>query len=254
MSLAAISEVRCFTRATTTIAAYNKSMPRGWYILFICASLVWAADPVVTAAQAALDAGDFARAADQAESAAAAFHSRHDPTDEALALNIAGSAHLRRGEYDLALERYQSALVLDRMQHDSAGEVTRLMNIGSVYFFRGRYLEALAEYQRGRDLGAGDRQLVLTNLAILYDQLGDFPKALEYYQEALAAGQTPALLEGAAGLYRRLHQPEKAADAYQRALAIRPSAQLWEELGITQAVDLKDLPAALKSFEQAVKT
>src|SRR5581483_5907561 len=47
---------------------------------------------------------------------------------------------------------------------------------------------------------------------------------------------------------------EKAADAYQRALAIRPSAQLWEELGITQAVDLKDLPAALKSFEQAVKT
>jgi tetratricopeptide (TPR) repeat protein len=220
-------------------------MQRWCAIFCIFAPWAWAADPAVATAQATLDAGDYARAADRAEQSAAAFHSRHDAAGEAFALNIAGSAHLHRGEYDLALARYQSALALDRRQHDSAGQVTRLTNIGSVYFFRGRYLEALAEYQTALRLGGGDQQLVFTNLATLYDQLGDNAKALDYYQQALAFAPTAALLTSLGTLYRRMGDPAKALESYHAAMA-------WEEIGVTQAVDLHDLESALKSFDKAV--
>jgi tetratricopeptide (TPR) repeat protein len=245
-------------------------------MLLAMAALASAADsaksPAISsleAAQAALDAGDYSRAIQQAETAAADFQSAKDPAHEALARNVAGSAYLHRGEYDLALGRYRRALTLDRQQHDAQGEITRLSNIGSVYFFRGRYLEALTEYekalQRAQEAN-GQRQLVFTNLAMLYEQLGQDRKALDYYQQALALGpslttsERGQLLSSTGTLYRRMGDPAKALESYRAAQDIYAKEHIsgaeirvLEEIGITQAVHLHDLNAALASFTQALQ-
>jgi len=229
---------------------------RSWLpLLLAMAALASAADTGVAAleaAQSALAAGDYSRAIQQAESAAAAFHAAHDPARESLATNVAGSAYLYRGEYDLALERYRHALTLDRQQHDVEGEITRLCNIGSVYFFRGRYMEALAQYEqalrRARESGTRN-QLVFTNLARLYEQLGDDRKALDYYQQALALGRSAQLLSSIGTLYRHMGDPDKALQSYRAANA---DIHVLQNIGVTQAVDLHDLDAALASFSEAL--
>ncbi|MDR3701105.1 MAG: tetratricopeptide repeat protein [Candidatus Sulfopaludibacter sp.] len=230
-------------------------------VLCIAGTLAPAADnaqSALEAAQAALAGGDYARAVEQAEQAASAFHSRHDLSGEKLAADAAGSAYLYRGDYDLALERYRTALQIDRQQHDTGGEITRLANIGSVYFYRGRYSEALAEYQQALRRGGG--QLVFTNLATLYQQLGENQKALDYYQQALALGPSADLLSNAGTLYRRLGEPAKALESYRTARALyakehRNSSEVrtLEAIGVTQAMDLHDLNAAVASFSDAVK-
>ena len=230
-------------------------------ILCIACTLAPAADDAqstLVAAQAALAAGDYARAVEQAEQAASAFHARRDLSGEKLALDAAGSAHLYRGDYDLAMERYQTALQIDRQQHDTGGEITRLANIGSVYFYRGQYSEALAQYQQALQLGGG--QLVFTNLATLYEQLGENQKALAYYQQALALGPAAGLFSNAGTLYRRLGDPAKAIDSYRSAQALyakehrtNSEVRTLEEIGVTRAVDLHDLSGAIATFSEAVK-
>ncbi len=220
-------------------------------------ALAWPADTAksaLDAAQAALAGGDYARAIEQAEQAAATYHSQHDLPNEGIAANVAGSAYLHRGDYELALQRYQTALQLDRQLHDAAGEITRLTNIGSVYFFRGRYLEALEEYLQALQRGGG--QLVFTNLATLYEQLGENQKALDYYQQALALGPSGELLTSLGNLYRHMGEAAKALESYRAAeglYAQEHKTPLLEDIGRLQAMDLHDPNAALASFDQAVK-
>lgn len=255
-------------------------MKRAGTVLFFCgalAVLAWAAGPGSSAlaeAQAALARGDYPRAIEQATQAAGEFHARNDLAGETQAVNTAGSAYLYQGEYDQALRSYQRALDLDRRQHDGKGEITRLSNIGSVYFFRGRYLEALAQYEQAwrrvqetanEDWNPNRRQLVFTNLATLYEQLGQNAKALDYYQQALALGPalTPdergQLLSNAGTLYRRMGDAVKALESYRAAQRLYAQQHLsdaeihvLQNIGIAQALDLHDAGAALASFTEAL--
>ncbi len=242
-----------------------REMNRVCAILCLAGVFSWASDDAqsaLNAAQTSLAAGDYAHALEQAEQAAGLFRSRHDPTGEKLALDIAGSAYLYRGDYDLALERYQTALQIDRRQQDASGEITRLCNIGSVYFFRGRYSEALAQYvqalKRVSETGASG-QLVFTNLATLYQQLGDNQKALDYYQQALLLGPNGDLLTNAGSLYRRVGNVAKSLESYHAAQTFyaqehRAGAEVHvlEEIGVLQGTDLHDLNGAVASFTQAL--
>src|SRR4051812_36293190 len=152
------------------------------------------AQVLLEAAQSALAAGDYNRSFDRASESASLFRRRADLAGEASALNTAGSAQLNRGQYAAALDLFRSALALDRRQHDGNGEVTRLGNIGNAFFYQGKYLDALDHYQAAlrrvdqsaaESWAAGRRQIALTNLAILYEQLGQNQRAVEYYQQAL---------------------------------------------------------------------
>ena len=107
-------------------------------------------------------------------------------------------------------------------------------------------------------LGGG--QLVFTNLATLYQQLGENQKALGYYQQALSLGPGADLLSNAGTLYRRLGDTAKALESYRTARDLYKSdhraeqeVRTLEEIGVTQAVDLHDLNSALASFTEAVK-
>ena len=144
-----------------------------------------------------------------------------------------------------------------------------------MYFFQGKYLDALQSYQlalrRVEETAAepwnpSRRQLVLANLAILYQQLGQYQKSLEYYQLAQSAGAAlpPAeyaqLLSNAGTIYRRLGDPVKALRTYQAAQALFAREQLsagqihvLQNIGIAYALDLHDMPRALDAFAQALQ-
>jgi tetratricopeptide (TPR) repeat protein len=224
--------------------------------------------------QTALALGEYARAIDAGTQAAELFRHRSDTADESLAVNTVGSSRIYRGEYALALESFRRALQLDRAQHDGKGEITRLSNIGNVYFFQGKYLDALESYENAmrrveetaaETWNAGRRQLVLTNLAILYQQLGQYQKSLEYYHLAQTAGaalppnEYAQLLANAGTIYRRLGDPVKALSSYQSAQALFAREQnsaaeihVLQNTGIAYALDLHDMPRALDAFARAL--
>ena len=233
------------------------------------------AETLLDNARKALAAGSYPLAIESAGQAADIFHKRGDTANEAIAANTIGSAELYRGEYSAALTAFRRALALDRAQHDGKGEITRLSNIGNVYFFQGRYLDALQSYEdglrrveetRSEAWNAGRRQLVLTNLAILYEQLGQNEKALEYYQQAKQGGASlppdeyAQLLSNAGTLYRRLGDPVLALENYRTAQELFAREHLsdgeihvLQNIGIAYALDLRDMDQALAAFGQALK-
>ena len=233
------------------------------------------AHALLEAGQVALASGGYDHASQWAAESANLFRELHDAADEALADNVAASAQLYRGEYDLALQTFERALEVDRSQHDGRGEITRLSNIGGIYFFQGKYLDALDIYEQalGRvndtanePWNPGRRQLILANLAILYEQLGQNQKSLDYYQQAAALGpalppsEQGQLLSSIGTLYRRLGDAVKALETYDRAQQIFAREHLsdaeihiLQNVGIAQALDFHDFGRALTAFTQALK-
>ncbi|HLK65798.1 MAG TPA: CHAT domain-containing tetratricopeptide repeat protein [Bryobacteraceae bacterium] len=224
--------------------------------------------------QASLATGDYPRAVARGEEAGALFAELRDPANEALALNTAGSGEVYRGNYPAAIAHYQQALTLDRSQHDAKGEINRLNNIAGAYFFQGKYLDALQDYQtvlrRAEEnvhepWGANRREMALTNLAVLYEQLGQNQKALEYYREALAGqdmlepAERGQLLSNAGTLYRRLGDAVKALETYRRAQEFFAREHLsdseihvLQNIGIALALDMQDPRAAGEAFAAAL--
>ncbi len=229
---------------------------------------------VLEAGQAALAAGEYGRALERGAEAAPLFHAQQDQRNEALAWNLTGSARVYRGEYAAAIGQYQRALELDRAGHDARGEINRLNNISGAYFFLGRYLDALegyrtvlrrAEENAGETWGANRRQMALTNLAVLYEQLGQNAKALDYYRQALAGesalqpSEHGQLLSNAGTLYRRLGDAVKALDAYRQAQALFAREHLsdgeihvLQNVGIALALDMRDARGAEQAFTAAL--
>jgi tetratricopeptide (TPR) repeat protein len=224
--------------------------------------------------QASLSTGDYAGALGAAQEAVLIFHDLKDAGGEAQADNVSGSAQLYNGDYDGAIHAFEGALQLDRRLHDAQGEITRLSNIGNVYFFQGKYLDAQGSYERalarveetsGKPWNANRRELVLTNLATLYEQLGQYQKALEYYQRALAGSQQMGpseraqLLSNAGTLYRRLGDAVKALETYRAAQALYAREHLsdgeihvLQDIGIALALDFQDLNGAVTAFSKAL--
>jgi tetratricopeptide (TPR) repeat protein len=189
-------------------------------------------------------------------------------------LNAVGLAHFYLGEYEPALTSYRNALTLDRAASDGDGEATRLNNIGNVHYMRGRYADALKEYEDALatvDARTTDRarprlrKMTLSNLAALFQRLGNSERALDLYSRLRTAGtMQPAeeaqLLVNEGALFRRLGDPVKALDAYGRAQRAFASAShrdgeigAWRNIGIAYALDFKDDERALRAFDEALR-
>ena len=70
-----------------------------------------------------------------------------DRKAEALRLDKKGLQLLNRGQFRQALEKFQEALVIRKEVGDKMGEGTTLNNIGNVYFYLGQYAKALEFFQ-----------------------------------------------------------------------------------------------------------
>ena len=194
-----------------------------------------------------------------------------DPERRARALNRAGLARLHQGRYPEALVLFRGALAIDQAAGNSEGQVLRWNNIGLIHFYEGAYADARAAYAQA--LGILDRNMearwrprwryvTIANLATLLQRLGRLREALDLYlsirdEAASLPAAYQARLRGNLGaLYRHLGDPEKALDQYRRARRLfARERDLDGELGVLKnsgialALDLRDLPAALRVFD-----
>ena len=226
-------------------------------------------------AQADLAAGRYAAAIDAGKKAAAAFHNRADRNAEGRSLNSVGLAQLYSGDYASSFDTFVLALNIARESHDGDGELTRLNNLGTVFYFQGRYGDALARYQEAlrrldayphQTWTASRRQLTVANIAILYQTLGQFQRALDLYSElmqtpqALPPREQAQLLSNIGSLRRRLGDPQKALETYRAAQDLYRKAAhrdgeiaVLNNIGIVQAMDLHDYSGAAVTFSDALR-
>ena len=226
-------------------------------------------------AQADLAAGRYAEVLEKGAESAELFHKIRDRAGEGRALTVIGLAHLYSGEYNRALANFDQALNIARETRNVEAEITRLNDIGNVFYFQGRYADSLDRYQQAlrqvesqsaEKWSASRRQLTLANLAILYQTMGQFEVALGFYSEiqhspqALPADEEAQLLTNIGVLRRRLGDPQKALQTYRAAQQLYRRAAhrdgeiaVLNNIGILQAMDLSDFPAANSTFGEALK-
>jgi tetratricopeptide (TPR) repeat protein len=230
---------------------------------------------LAASSEAALTVGDYEGAVASSTEAARIHGRAGDAEAEATDWNTIGRANVYLGRYAPAIESYQRALALDRKRGDAEGEIVRLYNIGNVYFEQGRYLDAFRQYQTalervdattGEKWNARRRQIVMANLAILYQRLGRYQQALQLYlslrehSESMKASERAQLVSNLGTLYRRLGDSGKALETYRQAQALfqqdhHPFGEsgVLKNIGIVLALDLDRLPEALKAFQDAQK-
>jgi CHAT domain-containing protein/tetratricopeptide (TPR) repeat protein len=221
----------------------------------------------------ALSMGRYEAAQQYTQQALALNIRQDDLKSQAGNLNILGAAEIYIGRYAEAADHFSSARAVHHKLHNPEGEAGALDNLGNAYFFQGRYLDAFQAYQDAArvvaDSPSGDwiprrRQITATNLATLYQRLGQERRALEIYgnlrqsDQAMLPDERAQLLVNEGALYRRLGDPVKALDAYAQAQALFSGSHhadgeigALRNIGIAKGLDLGDLHGALDAFSQA---
>ena len=219
--------------------------------------------------------GDYDAAIGRAREGAQVYQALGDKAGEARAVYFVGVAELYEARYPSALEHLKQTVTLARAAGDNERAIDALSNIATLYFLQARYLEALRAYREGLDALDGQgaqpwtarlRRILLTNLAALFQRVGQEEQALQIYaelrngEESLAPTEQARLLSNLGVLYRRLNDPLKALETYRAALRLLATNEhkevrvvLLKNIGIVEALDLGDLPAALEAFTSALE-
>ncbi len=222
-----------------------------------------------------LDAGEYAVAIQRATSAADLFRQSGDQNGLIRALTNAGLARMYSGAYDPALANFNEAADLSHRIRDLEYESTSFSNIGTVRYFKGQYTEAMEAYRKASWLVDSAppaewvnsrRQLAVANTAILYQTLGQYNRALDLYNtllngtHALDDREQAQVLANIGVLRRRLGDPRKALETYRMAQALYQKAghrdgeiSVLNNIGILEAMDLKDFKSAATTFTTALK-
>ena len=248
---------------------------RGAYLWIFVSRLAAQDDPqaLLRSAHSDLDAGRYEQAIGQARRSAEGFRNAGNPRDRARAQTAAGLAEMYSGDYAASIRDLEDALQVARDIHDFGNEIGRLNNIGSALYFQGLYGEAMERYQEAmrrvaatpddRWTGWG-RQITLANIAVLYQTLGQFEKALDLYtgllrgEQSLPPREQAQFLTNAGVLRRRLGDPRKALYTYRAAQALYRRAAhrngeiaVLNDIGIVQAMDFQDWKGAETTFTNA---
>lgn len=183
------------------------------------------AEQAVEACDQALQAGDYAKAAAQAEAAlrvspelrdaflclaraegergnhaaaVAALQSAErvskEPVEHIVALTLLGNEYQAGKEYSQAISAYTQSLEIARSERNTDLQRTNINLIGEAYLNAGDGQAALAQYEQGLKLAANDNERAdgQARLASAYARLGHYDKAIEHQLKA-------ALYEEASG-------------------------------------------------------
>ena len=205
-------------------------------------------------------AGDYEKAAAAYGAAAALFDEAGAEAELGRTLLGGLQALIFRGQYEEAHQWAARAEAIFR-RHQDVLRLARLdSNVGNIYFRQDRPKDALARYQRALEgfEAAGepyDIGAALSNLAVSYTNLGQFPEALSHYQRArehcdqhglanlvARADYNIAYLYYLRGDYteaRRLYQISReraaaAGDTYHSTLCDLDEAEMDLELNLTR--------------------
>lgn len=232
------------------------------------------ATALLNLAEVELRLGRYADVARHGREAATAFGPLGETRRISQALNFAGLAHLYAGEYVQARTSFTAAIEVSRRGGHQEHLAEQLANLGNVHYFSGAYADAERLYeealaitgeQREQPWAGRRRRVVLANQATLQLRLGHYSRALDLYRElenepgGLPDDEQGQLLVSLGVLYRRLGDPVKALATYDRArelFARRHHADgeigALKNRGIVQALDLRDLEAAERTFSETI--
>jgi tetratricopeptide (TPR) repeat protein len=205
-------------------------------------------------------AGDYENAVTAYGAAAGLFDSAGMELELGRTLLGGLQALIFRGQYEEAHRWAARAEAIFQRRRDLLRLARLDSNVGNIYFRQDRPQDALARYLRAlegfktagepRDIAAA-----LSNLAVSYTNLGQFPEALWHYQRAREHCEEHGLANLAAradynvaylyylrGEYveaRRLYQisrvrSQAAGDAYHAALCDLDEAEMYLELNLTR--------------------
>ncbi|MFC1835593.1 tetratricopeptide repeat protein [Thermodesulfobacteriota bacterium] len=195
--------------------------------------------------------GDYKKAVELFEKSLAICRELGERRCEAQNLGNLGSVHSAWGQqHEKAVDYYEKSLAICRDLGDRKAEATVLNNLGLVYSAWGRYKKAVDFYEKSlaicrkviefdglRDLNRkieldklGDRKgeaNALSNLGNVYYAWGQYKKAVEHYETALAIRRELAdrrgegsILGNLGGVYYAWGQYKKAVDFFEKSLAI----------------------------------
>ena len=226
-------------------------------------------------AQADLALGHYADTITEGMDAGALFRALKNKAEEARILTTVGQARFYSGEYADALKDFEAGLDLARATGDREAEITRLNNIGGAYYAEGRYGEALRRYQLAEERLKTARNepwfrsrslLTSANLAVLFQRLGQYKRALAIYSgmegdpKALPDRERAQLLVNTGTLYRHLGDAVAAIENYRAAQKIYSQSALLSgevavlnNIGIAQTLDLGNPRAAIATFTEALR-
>ncbi|WP_199333776.1 tetratricopeptide repeat protein [Oculatella sp. FACHB-28] len=154
-----------------------------------------------------------------------------DRIAEADRLLELGNQQYRVSQWQEALQSYQAALDIYRNlgvreafpQESRAGEAITLNSIGAVNDLLGNYPQALEYYEQSLALSQelGDRAgeaATLGNIGIVNDLLGNYPQALEYYEQSLAIKRELGDRAGEAITLNNIGSANRSLGNYPQAL------------------------------------
>jgi DNA-binding SARP family transcriptional activator/tetratricopeptide (TPR) repeat protein len=170
-----------------------------------------------------------------------------DERGQAINLSNLGVTYQRTGDAAAAHACFQDCLAFFERTADRPSTGTILTNIGTVYESQGRYADAVDCHERSleifRELGdPGAQGEVLNNLGGAYRQLGRYDRALACQREGLTLTERLGDRFSRAECLRELGATWHAmGDERQARVAWTDAMELFRELGVPEAAEVKDL-------------
>src|SRR5690606_35994609 len=111
--------------------------------------------------------------------------------------------------YERAEFYYLESLRLDSLRKDWEGVAIGIMNLGNIVSFKGNEDEAMRLYELAKESAIrldmpSLHVSALENIATVYDNQGDYPRALEAYQTALNLSRDQKNLESQATILNNM--------------------------------------------------
>lgn len=108
-----------------------------------------------------------------------------DDDDLLSAYNYLGMDYQNLGDLDTAFTYYMRGLSLSRNIKNRMWEATFLNNMAIIYDDKGQYQEALELYRRSLELKNDRDPTILGNIGTVYGELGDYKSAERYLKQAM---------------------------------------------------------------------
>ena len=108
----------------------------------------------------------------------------------------------------------QQVAELEGLLADNPNDAGLMAAMGNVYFDASRWPEAREWYEKALEISSGDPN-ILTDLAVVYRNLGDFPRTIELLDQAIAVepGHWQAWYNKVVVFQFDLHEHDAAADS-----------------------------------------
>ncbi|NEQ22492.1 MAG: tetratricopeptide repeat protein, partial [Microcoleus sp. SIO2G3] len=175
-------------------------------------------------------------------------YTEKDTAAQANTLQAMGLIYSNLGQSQQALAKYEEALEIQQQRQDLPGQADTFSRIGLLYYSLGEDQKALDSYNQalklqqavqgnlsGTDLSFNltKQALILMGIASTYASLGfgDYSKALDFYNQALALYQKAGDRYGEASLLNVISSVNDQLGKKQKALdALEQSLVLWRDI------------------------